>query len=102
MIPIPDFKKEVLHWAEDLLVNPKEIHVRPMSRKWASCSSRGRLTFSYALLNEAQETRAKAIVHELLHMKYPNHGKMFKTLFISHLSKNGINCSIKEAGYGIR
>lgn len=101
MIPIPDFKREVLHWAEELAVNPKEIHIRSMSRKWASCSTRGRLTFSYALLNEPSETRSKAIVHELLHMKYPNHGKMFKSLFTSYLNKMGIDCSIEDAVHGI-
>ena len=96
MMPIPDFKREVMHWAEEIQVTPKEIHVRAMNTKWASCSNKGRLTFSYALLNEPNETRTKAIVHELLHMKYPNHGKMFKTLFKSHLNKAGINCSIND------
>lgn len=98
MIPVPDFKREVMHWAEEIQVTPKEIHVRAMNTKWASCSNKGRLTFSYALLNEPEETRDKAIVHELLHMKYPNHGKMFKTLLTSHLRKKGISCSIKDFG----
>jgi hypothetical protein len=79
MITVRDFKKEVLHLAEEMSVSPKEIHVRPMRRKWASCSSKGRLTFAYALLSEPADVRTKAIVNELLHMKYPNHGKMFKT-----------------------
>ena len=35
MIPVPDFKREVLNWAEDIGVEPKEIHVREMRRKWA-------------------------------------------------------------------
>lgn len=97
MIPIPDFKKEVLDWADEIEVNPKEIHVRAMSHKWASCSSKGRLTFSFALLNEPTETRSKAIVHELLHLKYPNHGKMFRATFISYLSKKRITTSLQEA-----
>lgn len=102
MIQVSDFKKEVLHWAEEIAVKPKEVHVRRMNKKWASCSSTGRLTFSYTLLNEPLEVRTKAIVHELLHMRYPNHGKMFKTLFIAYLDKKGINCSIKDANYGVR
>lgn len=85
-----DFKKEVWNWAEDIGVSPKEVHVRKMTRKWASCSTKGRLTFSYDLLNESQEKRANAIVHELLHLKYPNHGKMFNSLLIAHLSKKNI------------
>lgn len=91
MIPIQDFKKEVFDWSEEIGVEPKEIHVRPMTRKWGSCSSRGRLTFAYALLNRSEEQRAKAIVHELLHLRYKSHNKMFKSLLSAHLANRGIN-----------
>lgn len=94
MIPIPDFKKQVAEWVEELEVKPKEIHVRSMKKKWASCSSKGRLSFSFALLNQPCDFRAKVIVHELLHLKYPNHSKMFNSLLITYLDKKGIN-SIK-------
>ena len=90
MIPVKDFKREVLNWAEEVGVKPKEIHVRPMTKKWASCSSRGRLSFSYEVLNQPFEERAKIIVHELLHLKYPTHNKMFKRLLAAYLRKNGI------------
>jgi predicted metal-dependent hydrolase len=96
MISIQDFKSEVLRWAEDIDVRPKEIHLRNMSRKWASCSRKGRLTFSSSLLYEPLEVRTKVIVHELLHLKYPSHGKMFKTLFVSYLRKQGIDASLKD------
>lgn len=85
-----DFKREVLEWAKELDMTPKEIHIRKMTRKWASCSSKGRLTFSLDLMKEEFETRAKVIVHELLHLKYPNHGKMFESLLKIHLGKKGI------------
>ena len=93
MIPKQDFKREVLNWAEEIGVKPKEIHIREMKNKWASCSSRGRLTFSYALLNKEEEARAKAIVHELLHLRYPSHNKMFHSMLTAYLSKKGIVAS---------
>jgi hypothetical protein len=93
MIPVQDFKTEVLTWAEEVGVEPKEIHVREMKRKWASCSNKGRLTFSYALLNKPVEERSTAIVHELLHLRYETHNKMFKSLLSTHLSKKGIEVS---------
>lgn len=93
---ITDFKKEVLGWAEEMKLEPNEIHIRGMARKWASCSSRGRLTFSFGLLNKTDNFRAKVIVHELLHLKYPNHGKMFTSLLTAYLSRRGIKAiSIK-------
>ncbi|HLP79873.1 MAG TPA: M48 family metallopeptidase [Acidobacteriota bacterium] len=90
MIMNETFKREVFYWAEELNVKPKEIHIRKMRRKWASCSSNGRLTFSIELLHKSKDKRSKVIVHELLHLRYPNHGKMFDSLLRAHLGKKGI------------
>jgi hypothetical protein len=87
MMTTETFKDEVLSLAEDIGVKPREIHIRSMKRKWASCSSSGRLTFDKKLLDEPEELRLKVIIHELLHLKYPNHGKMFKLLLNIYLEK---------------
>ncbi len=88
-VPLDLFKAEVWAWAQRLGVEPKEIHVRPMSRKWASCSSRGRLTFDSELLRQPAAFRAEVIVHELLHLKVPNHGKLFRALLRAYLAERG-------------
>lgn len=49
-VPGDLLKSEVRTWDERIGVQPKEIHLRPMTRKWASCSSNGRLTFNTELL----------------------------------------------------
>lgn len=90
MTPAEEFKQEVFDWAQEIGVTPKEIHFRQLTRKWASCSSRGRLTFSYELLEKSPEERTTVIVHELLHLRYPEHGKMFNSLLCVHLRKRGI------------
>jgi len=87
MISTEEFKADVWAWAEEIGVHPKEIHMRSMKRKWASCSSKGRLTFDPSLLSERQETRDKVILHELLHLRFPNHGRMFRTLLNAYLEK---------------
>lgn len=88
MITSTEFKEDVLTLAKDIGIEPKEIHIRQMKRKWASCSSKGRLTFDKSLLNEPKEVRFKAILHELLHLKYPNHGRMFNSLLTTYLKRN--------------
>ncbi len=75
-----EFKEEVFSLAEEVGVTPKEIHLRSMKRKLASCSSKGRLTFDPSLLDETEEARTEAILHELLHLRYPGHGRMFRTM----------------------
>lgn len=83
------FKDEVRTWSKRLDVHPSEIHVTAMSRKWASCSSRGRVTFASDLLAQPDEVRREVIVHELLHLKVPNHGPLFRALLSTHLSSGG-------------
>lgn len=81
------FKSEVAAWAERIGVAPREVQFRSMRRKWASCSSRGRLTFDRGLLVESAEFRAEVIVHELVHLKVPNHGVLFKQLVQAYLAE---------------
>jgi len=89
MITSKEFKQEVAHWANEIGVQPKEVHVRSdMTRKWGSCSTRGRLTFAKDLLDESDSKRKEVVIHELLHLKYPNHGRMFKASLKAYLNTN--------------
>jgi predicted metal-dependent hydrolase len=80
------FKAEVQSWARRLDVEPGAIHLVDMSRKWASCSPRGRVTFDRSLLYQPEQFRREVIIHELLHLKVPNHGRLFSALLQTHLS----------------
>ncbi len=86
IVPKEVFKSEVSAWAKKIGVEPKEVHLRPMKKKWASCSSKGRLTFNTDLLGEPASFRREVIVHELLHLKLPNHGKVFRSLLRAYLA----------------
>jgi predicted metal-dependent hydrolase len=88
-VPADLFKAEVRAWAKRIGVEPREVHLRPMRREWASCSSNGRLTFNIAIIGEPASFRREVIVHELLHLKVPNHGKVFKALLKAHLAEAG-------------
>lgn len=88
-----EFKNEVLRWASEIGVAPTEIHVRKMTRKWGSCSTSGRLTFNSDLLTKSDDARSAAIVHELLHLKVPNHGRLFRSLERAYLKINGASAT---------
>jgi predicted metal-dependent hydrolase len=79
-----ELKALVYKLAEPMGVSPKEVQIRDMKRKWASCSSKGRLSFSKDLLNQDTEFIKEVVIHELLHLKIPNHGKLFKLLLKSY------------------
>ncbi len=91
-VPVELFKGEVVAWARRIGVKPAQITVRPMARKWGSCSGQGRLTFDHALLRQPAAFRAEVIVHELLHLKYPypHHGKAFRAMVRAYLARYGL------------
>ena len=85
-VPRDVFRAEVDAWARRMKVRPHEIHIRSMSRKWGSCSTAGRLTFNTELLTRPAALRRRVIIEELLHLKVPNHGRLFRSLLSTYLS----------------
>jgi predicted metal-dependent hydrolase len=79
------FRSQVTHWAGRIRVKPRQVRLQKMRRKWASCSTAGTVSFSLDLLAQPAPFREYVIVHELLHLKVPNHGKLFKTLLSAYL-----------------
>ncbi len=80
-----EFKEHIHEWARKLGVNAQSVYIRPMRRKWASCSTGGTLSFSDELLGLDRELGDYVIVHELLHFSVPNHGKLWKSLMRVYL-----------------
>lgn len=80
-----EFKEEVYLYANKINVKVKQITVRPMTRKWASCSTNGYFTFNTELLGMDRTLGEYAILHELLHYHIPNHGKLWKSLMDVHM-----------------
>jgi hypothetical protein len=58
-----------------------------MKRKWGSCSTSGRVSFDADLLRQHAEFRKRVIVEELLHLRVPGHGKLFRSLLRAWLAK---------------
>ena len=80
-----DLRWAVRHWATRIGVKVVQIHLRPMRRKWASISTAGRLTLNTELLNLPRDLGEYVIVHELVHLLAPNHGKLFKSFLLAYL-----------------
>lgn len=85
LYPAQLLKRRALTWATKLKVNPKVIRVQEMTRKWGSCSSAGTVTFASDLAQESDRFQNYVIVHELLHLRYATHGRLFKALMSAHV-----------------
>lgn len=81
------FKQSVQRWGSKIGAHPERIQIQRMTKKWASCSTSGRIYFSTDLLREGIAFQEVVIVHELLHLRVPNHGKLFKSLMRAYLPK---------------
>ncbi len=83
--PIAAITKEQLgviieQLSNKLGVNVKRVQIRRM-KKWASCSSGGTFTVNRDVLSIPQRLVEYVVCHELVHLKIPYHGKVFRVLF---------------------
>lgn len=85
LYPAQLLKRRALTWATKLKVNPKVIRVQEMTRKWGSCSSAGTVTFASDLAGEGGRFQDYVMVHELLHLRYSTHGRVFKALMSAYV-----------------
>lgn len=82
------FYERVTRWSKRIRVRPTQIRVQRMTRKWASCSPSGRLSFASDLLEQTADFQDYVIAHELLHLRIRNHSKLFTATLKAHLRGN--------------
>ncbi|RJF88635.1 M48 family peptidase [Oleomonas cavernae] len=78
-------KQRVARWALKLRVNPRVIRIQRMTRKWGSCSRAGTITLAVDLLDQSDAFQDFVVAHELLHLRVPSHGRLFKALMTAHV-----------------
>jgi predicted metal-dependent hydrolase len=63
--------------AEGLGVHWSRIVIRDQRSRWGSCSTRGTLSFNWRLVLAPFEVLDYVVVHELCHLREPNHSHRF-------------------------
>ena len=85
LYPVDALKRRTIEWSVKLRVNPRVIRVQAMRRKWGSCSVKGTITLASDLADKESRFQDYVIVHELLHLRVPNHGRLFKVLMTAYV-----------------
>ena len=62
----------------------RRIYVRNLKRRWGSCWPGGSLSFSYRLVMAPPRILDYVVVHELAHLREPNHSPRFWALVAQH------------------
>ena len=63
--------------APELGVAPKCIRIGDQRSRWGSCSTVGTLSFNWRLVLAPFDVLDYVVVHELCHMRVPNHSRRF-------------------------
>jgi predicted metal-dependent hydrolase len=80
-----ELKWAARHWAARIGVKVPQIYLMEMTSKWASISTSGRLTLNSELLGIPKRVGEFVIVHEIVHMIVPNHGRVFKSFMYAYM-----------------
>ena len=73
-------------WAKRMNVSPEHVGFRYAKNRWGSCSPTHRLTFNYHLVKLSSSLVEYVVIHELAHIRHPNHSKAFWKLVHTHLA----------------
>jgi len=85
LYPAQVLRRRALGWAIKLRVNPRAVRIQKMRTKWGSCTSSGTVTFADDLLDQDTAFQDYVMVHELLHLRYPTHGRLFHAVLAVHV-----------------
>lgn len=72
-----EIEKEVAIQAKRMHLSPSSISIRDQRTRWGSCSTRGALSFNWRLVMAPPEILQYVVIHELSHMREPNHSLSF-------------------------
>ena len=78
-------RRRVIYWTERLGLRPRAVRVQRMAKKWGSCSTAGIITLAADLAEDPKHIQDIVIVHELLHLRVRNHGRLFRALMTAHV-----------------
>jgi hypothetical protein len=85
MLTKSDLLEITQKWQQKLNITSNRIQITKMKNKWSSCSTEGNITLNSELTRLPKELAEYAILHELLHLIMPNHGKTFKALLSAYM-----------------
>lgn len=91
-------------WQNIIGLYRSSLTIRKTVSRWGSCNSKtGAINLSLYLVNLPEFCLDYVVLHELCHLKYPNHGKAFK-LMLTRFMQNwtSVNKFLKERGNALK
>lgn len=70
-------------FAEQYSFTFNQVRIKNNVSNWGSCSRKGNINLNLCLMTLPEDLRDYVILHELCHLRHPNHGKEFHSLLES-------------------
>jgi len=81
-------KEYVPKWESITGLKVEEWNIRKMRTRWGSCNTRSRkIVFNLDLTKKKPEFIDYVVLHEIVHIKIPNHGSTFKLMLDKYIPK---------------
>lgn len=77
-------KSMVQECATQMQLFPRALSFRSQRTRWGSCSPDGKVSLNWKLIVAPPEVMKYVVIHELAHLKHPNHSKDFWSLVARH------------------
>ena len=79
------------YWSIQMMVTPKQIKLKDQKTRWGSCSSKGNVNYNWRIIMAPENIIDYLIIHELSHLRVPNHSASFWSLVESFDANYKIN-----------
>lgn len=64
-------------YSKELGLFPNNVRIKKQKKRWGSCSNMDNLNFNWKLIMAPLKIIDYVIIHELIHLKHPNHSDVF-------------------------
>ena len=75
-----ELPERLLELAREHALEVSRVTIRNQRSRWGSCSPKGVIALNYRLIEMPQDVRDYIMVHELMHLRQPNHSRRFWSL----------------------
>lgn len=91
--------ERVAAWSAHMALRARRVYVRNLRRRWGSCWPGGSLSFNYRLVMVPPAILDYVVVHELAHLRHPNHSPAFWALVADHAPDHqAARCWLRTCG----
>ncbi len=80
------FRKRAVYFQRQTGLNVAAVKITDAKRQWGSCSRQGNINFSWRLAMCPPEIIDYVVLHEVIHLKHPNHSKDFYNMVEHYMS----------------